>query len=369
MDFDRKKLSIENHSFCLLGVVDAVARYKYDVSNIDKLYFSHTYQYDKYEDKINFQNNSNMLNINFSRQLLFNKEECIQRLMNYYGIEIVYKGYELYDELVKDIEHFSKLGGLLLTEIDIFYINKDKNYHEINDQHVLIITDIDKDQGLLHVLDNKFGFFDLPMVDYKDFFLDVKERIKRPLYLMLVKRDNIINNKINKIELFKDINLTVENRNSENKKYGCKALKAFFEDYLDFLEWNNETLMKEFSIPGLWTINADLRNNLKFLDEFSRDNVDFNSTLLSDIKRKITLLIRKWSMFNRTIYIYKPNKEYIEMTKSIFNEIILLESEMNNLLHNFKHIIEREICYDEQLLSKGTINGFISGVPDKVYYE
>ncbi|GAA0375660.1 DUF1839 family protein [Paenibacillus motobuensis] len=369
MGFDQKKLFIDNNSFCLLGVIGAVARYKYDVSNINKLYFSHTYQYEKQEDKIRFQKNSDLLNINFSRQIILNKEECIKRLRGYYGIEIVYKEYKLFDELMIDIEYFSSIGELILTEIDMFYVSKDRSYHEVNDQHVMIIHNIDKHKGLINVMDNKYGFFDLPIVDYKDFFVEVTERIKRPLYLMLVKRDRLKYNIINKNELFKDISLTIQNRKNENKKYGVKALSIFFEDYLEFLTWNNETLRKEFSIPGLWTINADLRNNSQFLDEFAKENVVFNNVLLSDIKRNLSLLIKNWSIFNRTIYIYKPTKDYIENTKSIFNEIIRLEGEMDNLLDNFKHMIERQFCDEELPLSKENLRGFISGVPDKVYYD
>ena len=82
---------------------------------------------------------------------------------------------------------------------------------------------ITKHKGLINVMDNKYGFFELPIVDYKDFFVEVTERIKRPLYLMLVKRDRLKYNIINKNELFKDISLTIQNRKNENKKYGVKA--------------------------------------------------------------------------------------------------------------------------------------------------
>jgi hypothetical protein len=347
----KKPLSIESFSpNCLMGTVGAVAKYKFAIPNINKLYFNHSYCYITSGGQVDFLQDSHFLNINLSRELPINKNFFVKRLKEYYGLDLSYKGYHSFNELINDVTYFTSIGEPLLTEIDFFYLKGHYFYHKTHDQHMMIIYGVDLKQKCLKVSEAIFGHMDFSLEDYQAFFEEVSNKIQRPFYLMLVNSSLVTNNKINLQYLSYDLKLSLNNLNHE--QHGKAALKSFIEDLDCFYQTNSTTLKKTFYITGIWVFMCNSMNNFKFMQELEIDYPSLNKHLITEIKKLMTQLNRKW--FCVTMDIENSiSKLDFSVTKNIMptlNEILNLEKTSYPLLEQFVFTLE-EVYANEETLS------------------
>jgi len=292
------KLSIEGFSpNCLMGVTGAVAKYKYSIANINRLYFHHSYIYEKNE-KVYYDSIAEGLNVWFSRELPISKDDFSCRLYQYYGLVHQYKAYSDFGRLVQDLDKLTNNGEPVMLEIDFYFMKKHRFYHKVHDQHMMIVYGADFEKQCFHVFEAVFGHVEFAYSDYKDYFNEVVNNRKREIYaLVLVQKELGRNWEENKICLQKfreDIDKTLKNLLHDNTSTaGIGALVEFRKDFLEFIQ-NREKSINSFFVPGLWVFMCDGMNCINFIDEFKKDYPDFPRDNLAEVKKHCTVINRKW---------------------------------------------------------------------------
>ena len=291
------ELSVENFcSNCLMGVTGSVANYKYNIKNINKLYFHHSYVYQK-QDKVDYDIASEGLNVWFSRELPISKEDFSKRLLEYYELGHCYKTYADFEKMLQDISKINQSGELVMIEIDCYYMKKHRFYHKVHDQHMMIIYGIDFNKKCLNVFEPIFGHIEFEWSEYKDYFDDVMNNRNREIITLILMgkftSNSLKENKINLKHFTDDIDKTLVNLSQHSDSTtGIGALKEFKKDLLDFLQIRKD--VNNFFIPGMWSFMCDAMNCANFIDEFQKDYPDFPKENVNEVKNCCILLNRKW---------------------------------------------------------------------------
>lgn len=311
-----KRLEIEGFApNCLMGVTGAISKYYDYVKNINKLYFHSSYIYKKSEGDI-FDAKKNCMNVEFSRELPIKKEEFMERLRRYYGLEYFYKEYNDFEEYVNDID---VINEPVMAEIDYYYMYKYRHYQKIHSQHMMIIEKVDKKNEQFFICEAVYGHFTMSFKEYKEYFNEVVNNRKRNIYLLKVK--NIVkglNTKVRKEWFLNDLKNTYENLSKNNLQgIGMKALLEFKKDFIQLLK--DKKCKDDFEVPGMWVFMCDNMNNVNFINEFKQDYPEFNSCALEEIRKASIIINRKW--FYITMGIKDLSKLKIENIENAFEDI------------------------------------------------
>lgn len=321
---------------CVLGVTGAVAKYKYNIANINRVCFHHSYVYGK-KDKVSYDMESEGLNIWFSRDLPISKEDFSKRLLQYYGLGHRYKMYSVFGEIIQDILSASQSRELFAAEIDCYYMKKHRFYHKVHDSHMMIVYGVDFNKKRLNIFEPIFGHDVLEISEYKEYFDDVVNNINREVYaLILVQKfhgDNQREDKIN-LQYFKeDIDKSLTNLSQlNNNTIGIGALKDFKTDLLDFIQ--NRKEVNKFYVPGMWTFMCDAMQGVNFIDEFRNDFFDFPKDNLDEVKKCCTILNRKW--YYITMGINEVNRHKVSDFEKALDDIISTEEILQKKLTALK---------------------------------
>lgn len=285
-----KDLHIDGFSpNCLFGVTGAVARSKYMIENINRIYFHHSYIYEK-DGEVKYLPDVNSLNICFTREIPISKDSFIDRLLYYYALTHSYTSYSDFECMVNDIARLNASGEPIMIEIDFFFMKKHRFYNKVHDQHMMIIYDVDLEKKQFSVCEAVFGQIKISFEEYYEYFKDVNENRNRGVFVLLLgKKDGCNTNKI-KIDYFiSDIEKTLENLVSLE---GLTRFNQFSNDFISFLQKANYN--NNFFIPGMWVFMCDSMNNVNFINEFKKDYTDFKSNALEDIRKYFIIINRKW---------------------------------------------------------------------------
>lgn len=337
------ELSIEGFSpNCLMGVTGAVAKYKYNVKNINRLYFHHSYVYEK-NDKVDYNIQTGGLDVCFSRELPISKDDFSSRLYDYYGLSHQYKKYSDFEQLIQDIDKITKNGEQVMIEIDFYFMKKHRFYHKVHDQHMMIIYGVDFDKQCFRVCEAVFGHVDFEFTDYKNYFDVVVNNRKREIYtLTLVKKElgnQKVQPKINILKFGEDIDKTLKNLSQDStSKVGIGALIEFRKDFLQFIK-NKEEGINNFFIPGMWVFMCDGMNCVNFINEFRNDYTDFPKGNISDIRKYCIIINRKW--YYITMALNNVNR----------NELTGYKKALDDILRTEKLLVEKLRMLRQELLS------------------
>lgn len=324
---------------CLMGVVEAVAKFKYDIQSLDKLYFSHTFEY---EEKTNgYMDENNVLNFRLFRQLPLDKKEFTQRLFYYYGIKLLSKSYKRFEILQKDIEFFIKNDEPILIEIDLYFAQKHRMYHKVHNMHMMIIYGINAKEGTYLVCESIFGNYEFPLSDLRDYFCSVRNN-NREFYLLTVDGSPGIKNIISKKKLLDDLNSTLDNLGANDNHYGIKALQQYTSKFYKFYEWNKKWKQQVYFMPGIWSFTCDAMNCFKFMNQVENDLLYLKTNVLSEIKKRFTLLNRKWFLIVFNMEESQNKHDFSKTDRAVqdFKDICILEKELYSLLSDFRLQIE-----------------------------
>lgn len=338
----RLKIDSFSHN-CLMGTLGAIVNYKFMIQNIYKLFFGYSYSYKKHASLIDFVTNTNVLNITFSREFPTNKKNFLHRLKRYYGIKPIYKEYLEFPHVLEDISYLVARDEPIITEIDFYYVKKHFYFHTFHEPHMMIIRGLDHNRISMPVVEAVFGRFDFPVKDYQDYFNYVIASRKRPMYLWTIRQESIQSTKIDKIELIKDLKLTLDNLNSDQESNGLRGLNLFIEDFKKFYKKNQVNKRKPFSIPEIWVFMCSAMHNYRFLKQLESDHINLNNTLLKKLQEKMVMLNRKWFAVNMTI-VKSLEADDFSQTNDILhwlNTILNLEENTSDLIAELLDDVER----------------------------
>lgn len=299
---------------CLLGVTGAVAYKKYKIENLYRLYFHHSYIYEK-KLEVKYLPETGGLNVLFTRKLPVSKEIFINRLSDYYNLFHKYYGYFNYTNFIKDIAQLISDDEPLMIEIDFFFMKKHRYYRKVHDQHMMIIYNVDFEQRQFSVCEAVFGYFNMSFDEYFEYFSDVIEHRNRGIFVLTLNRNN--SNKESRINInyfIDDIDKSLDNLIADN---GLKSLNDFCDDLSLFLKSNDN--QNNFFVPGMWVFMCDSMNNVNFINQFKKDYPDFNSDALEAVRKSSIITNRKW--FYLTLAFNDISKYKTEDLVNAFDKI------------------------------------------------
>jgi len=346
MDFSN--IVIEGFSpNCLMGVIGAVAKYKYNESNINRLFFHHSYVYEKKEE-VKYLEETEGLNVWFSRELPIKKEEFSKRLMDYYGLCHYTAAYSEFDDMLEVIQCLNNANEPVMVEIDFFYMKKHRYYQKVHDQHMMIIYNIDFENRYFEVCEAVFGYIRIGFEEYYEYFKEVKFNRNRDIFIMILKRAEKDKNNTSYIENFiKDIDKSLNNLTIKNTQtLGLEAFNNFSEDFIHLIK--SDKCSNNFFVPGMWVFMCDCLNNAKFITEFKNVCTDFYSKELDEIKKCFNKSNRKWFTITTALnQVYKQNAddfvkvfhELMELDKIIVDRLQTLNTQLVDYSHRKKENI------------------------------
>lgn len=334
-----KDLHIDGFSpNCLVGVTGAVARSKYMIKNINRIYFHHSYTYQN-NGEIKYLPDVNSLNICFTREIPISKDSFIERLFYYYALTHSYMIYSDFEYMVNDIARLNAFGEPIMIEIDFFFMKKHRFYKKVHDQHMMIIYDVDLEQKQFSVCEAVFGQIKISFEEYYEYFKDVNENRNRGIFVLRLSKKNGYDSHKIRIDYFiKDIEKTLENLVYSD---GLSLFNQFSNDFINFLEKGNYD--NNFFIPGMWVFMCDSMNNVNFINEFKNDYIDFESTALDEVRKCSIITNRKW--FYLTMALNDIGKYKIE---DISKALKSIEDADTELVRNLKLLKNDLIEYNNK---------------------
>ena len=331
---NKKELSIDAFSSnCLMGVTGAIARYLYKIENLNRMYFHHSYTYQK-QETVKIDHEKNCMNVWFSREIPMEKEQFVNRLAYYYGLEYLYAKYSNFDSMINDIAKLIAKGQPVMIEIDFFFMRAHRYYKKIHDMHMMIIYDIDFDRSVFHICEAVFGYMEMEFDEYLEHFNEIISNRQREINILLLKRKSENIQKINLDNFKADVDKTLNNL---VKGEGISDFLLFKRDFLDLMRHKKK--ISNISIPGMWVFMCDHLNNYSFIKEFEKDHRHFKSSSLEKIKEHSVALNRKWFQLymmlnearNHTCDRYIKILDDIEEKDQLFlTNLLLLQEELRS---------------------------------------
>ena len=277
---------------CLMGAVAAVAQHQLGINGaLERLYFCHTFRYTKRAPTLAVEDALPLLNASFTRELPLSKDEFAHRLRHYYCIELLNKEYRAFDELLDDLAWLTSAGELPLTEIDFFHMRRHPYFRAFHDQHMMVVTGVDRERRQLAVCEAVFGDAPFSLDDYRGFFDEVTHEIRRPFYLALVRRTPGNPAKLSLEQLRHDLQFSLANLHARAPDQGLLALEAFVEDMASFCT----PRQRPCRIYGMWVFMCDLMNNLRFAGQLKCDYPALaDQPWFKTLERSLNVLSRRW---------------------------------------------------------------------------
>ncbi|WFR57114.1 hypothetical protein QA584_26470 [Anaerocolumna sp. AGMB13025] len=333
--FDINDLKIEGFSpNCLMGATCAIAKYKYDVDNVNKLFFHHSYIYQKGAEVL-YLPQIGGLNVWFSREVPISKEEFCKRFYNYYGITHYTADYYDFFKLTNDLTQLNMQHEPVIVEIDFYYMRNHDYYKKLHEQHVMIVYEVDWERKCFQVSDAILGFSSIYFDEFKEYFDDVVLNRNRPIHILSIKKDKL-EEKVNIQNFIEDINRSLYNLKDQDK-FGLTCLNVFIEDLVNVI--NIEKEAEALIIPGSWAFMCDSMNCMKFIEEFEKDYPEYKLHVLNEIRKDFTQLYRMWFSFSMGIKEIKINhkgfennlKKICEIEKPLITKLERLSYELELL--------------------------------------
>lgn len=328
--------SIEGFSpHCLAGAAGAIAKYKYGIKNLNKLFFHHSYLYRK-EQALRLDE-TGCLNIELTRELPVSRQEFARRLLYYYGLQFHYKEYHSFPALLDDMLHLTGHGEPAVLEIDLFFNRQHTFYMHRHEQHVAIVYGVERRKNAFLTVDSLLGQSEISFSDYERYMAWAGANGGRAVNLLTVDRTQATERRIDIDCIHRDINHSLQNLSQNSSRKGLGALKEFTGDFTAYLTEEGSTAGK-IIIPGSWAFMCDTMSCVKWLKEFVLDDPRSICAATQEVKELYTRIGRTW--FAITSQLNQIDGHLDDLWCEL-KDIIRYEERLTGALSDFRETIRR----------------------------
>lgn len=244
---------------CLMGTGEAIARARLGIDSLDRLFFNHSFVYDRHPDGLGFDA-APVLNSSFSRALPLDKAAFLDRLAWCYGLEFAHKSYDAFAALKADLDRLAAARVPVISEIDFHVFQGHPFCGKRHEGHMMIVRGPGAQPDTYAVVDAVFGRSDFPVRALAACFAERRAR-ERPFYLIHLRRVADHDRPLPRAQVLADLSGSLANLTSPAPQLGLRGLSAFVGDLSAWLPGASGLGI----VPGFWAFMCNARNNLRFL--------------------------------------------------------------------------------------------------------
>lgn len=286
---------------CLIAAMGAIAGYKYNINNLNCLFFHHSYLYYKEMD-LNIDR-IGCVNIEFTRELPLQLEEFERRLTYYYGLNLFYQEFSNFESLMNDMQYIINQGEPVILEVDLYFWRNHLFFQNRHEQHVVVVYGMSQNSFL--TVDSILGKSEILFDDYAGYMKWAQNNDNRQINILGVDRTNVIKRRISLMWGIEDIERCLENMNQSHSNMGLKALKNFSADLLSFIK--KEQSAKRIIVPGSWAFMCDTMTCAKWLKEFMESYSADTFQIMRKTRELCIKIGRYWYALSSYLYSYGGN--------------------------------------------------------------
>ncbi len=280
---------------CLMGTGEAIARARLGIDSFDRLFFNHSFVYDRHPDGLGFDS-APVLNSSFSRALPLDKAAFLDRMAWCYGLEFAHKGYDDFATLKADLDRLGAARLPVISEIDFHVFAGHPFCGKRHEGHMMIVRGPGAHPGTYAVVDAVFGHSDFPVRALASCFAERRAR-GRPFYLIHLRRVADHDRLLPREQVLADLSGSLANLSSPEPHLGLRGLAAFAGDLSTWLPGAPGLGI----VPGFWAFMCNARNNLRFLAALDSGLRAVAGPQISALEADFGWLYKRWFVLNLTM--------------------------------------------------------------------
>lgn len=286
---------------CLIAATGAIVGYKYNINNLNRLFFHHSYLYYKEMDLC--IDRIGCINIEFTRELPLHLEEFERRLTYYYGLSLFYQEFCNFERLMYDIQYIINQGEPVILEVDLYFWRNHLFFQNRHEQHVVVVYGMSQNSFL--TVDSILGKSQILFDDYAEYMKWAQYNDSRQVNILVVERTNVMEKCISLMYGIEDIERCLENMNQSHPNMGLTALKNFSVDLLSLIK--EEKSAKRIIVPGSWAFMCDTMTCAKWLKEFMELYSDDTFQVMCKTRELCIKIGRYWYALSSHLNNYSGN--------------------------------------------------------------